>query len=304
MMYVLYAGLARRTDRRAAMAGTVVAGETLIFAANGFRCPLTKLAENFGAADGSVTDIWLPRWLAHNLPALHVPLVAAAAYLNGRNLHERNPTTVTHGQPTPGQTTWVTRRDRFPGALGGALNGGVGAAMNRPVATAMRGGVAVMEAEADIGRSAGEVFDYASDPANEPEWNIRMKRIEKLTGGPVGVGARYRMKFTQGPPAVSECVRFERPAFWELAGGSKILSSGFSGRVVSRGDGSRLLLRMQIRPRGSLRWALPLVRRRMRRELARDVATIKARLEGAAPASAGAKPAKAGERGSAPAGGS
>jgi hypothetical protein len=91
MMYVLYAGAARRTDRRAAMAGTVVAGEILIFAANGFRCPLTKLAEHFGAADGSVTDIWLPRWFAHNLPALHVPLLAAAAYLNGRNLHQRNP---------------------------------------------------------------------------------------------------------------------------------------------------------------------------------------------------------------------
>jgi len=164
--------------------------------------------------------------------------------------------------------------------------------MNRSVAILMRGGVAVIDAEADIRRSAGEVFDYASDPANEPEWNIRMKRIEKLTGGPVGVGARYRMEFTQGPPAVSECVRFERPAFWELAGGSKIISSGFSGRVVFRGDGSHLLLRMQIRLRGPLRWALPLVRRRMRRELARDVATIKERLEGAAPASAGHRPAK------------
>jgi hypothetical protein len=90
MIYVLYAGVARRTDRRAAMAGTVVAGEILIFAANGFRCPLTKLAENLGVADGSVTNIWLPRWLARNLPALHVPLVAAAAYLNGRNLRQRN----------------------------------------------------------------------------------------------------------------------------------------------------------------------------------------------------------------------
>lgn len=146
----------------------------------------------------------------------------------------------------------------------------------------VRGGVAVIEAEADIGRSAEEVFEYASDPANEPEWNIRMKRIEKLTGGPVGVGARYRMEFTQAPAAISECVRFERPGFWEHAGGSKIISSGFSGQVVPKGEGSHLLLRMQIRPRGLLRLALPLVRRRMQRELARDVVTIKARLEGAA----------------------
>jgi uncharacterized protein YndB with AHSA1/START domain len=159
--------------------------------------------------------------------------------------------------------------------------------MKTSVMSLLRGGVAVIEAEADIRRPAGEVFEYASDPASEPEWNIRMKRIEKLTGGPVRVGARYRMEFTQGPAAISECVRFERPGFWEHAGGSKILSSGFSGTVVPQGDGSHLLLRMQIRPRGPLRLALPLVRRRMQRELARDVITIKARLEGAAQTSAG-----------------
>jgi Polyketide cyclase / dehydrase and lipid transport len=154
--------------------------------------------------------------------------------------------------------------------------------MKRSVTTFMRGGVAVIEAEADIRRSAEQVFDYASDPANEPGWNIRVKRAEKLTGGPVGVGARYRMEFTQGPAAVSECVRFERPGFWEHAGGSKIISSGFSGKVVPKGGGCHLPLRMQIRPRGPLRLALPLVRRRMQRELTRDVVTIKARLEGAA----------------------
>jgi uncharacterized protein YndB with AHSA1/START domain len=161
--------------------------------------------------------------------------------------------------------------------------------MKTPVFALLRGGVAVIEAEADIRRPAEEVFDYASDPANEPEWNIRMKRIEKLTGGPVRVGARYRMQFTQGPAATSECVRFERPGFWEHTGGSKILSSGFSGTVESQGENSHLLLRMRIRPRGPLRLALPLVRRRMQRELARDAVTIKANLEGPAHTPAGAQ---------------
>jgi uncharacterized protein YndB with AHSA1/START domain len=159
--------------------------------------------------------------------------------------------------------------------------------MKTPVMSLLPGEVAVIEAEADIRRPAEEVFEYASDPAREPEWNIRMRRIEKLTGGPVGVGARYRMEFTQGPAAISECVRFERPGCWEHAGGSKIISSGFSGTVAPQGDGSHLLLRMRIRPRGPLRLALPLVRRRMQRELARDIVTIKARLEGAAPTSVG-----------------
>ena len=169
--------------------------------------------------------------------------------------------------------------------------------MNRPVTTVTRGGAVVIQAEADIRRSAEEVFDYASEPANEPEWNIRVKRVQKLTSGPAGVGARYRIAFTQGPPAISECVRFDRPEYWEHAGESKIIRSGFNGQVVPKDGGSHLLLRMQLRPRGPLRSALPLVRRRMQRELARDVATIKATLERAAqPSTSSHRPAKQPER--------
>ncbi len=89
MAYVLWAGFARRTDRRVAIAAGGVAGETLIFAANRFRCPLTELAEHVGAEHGAVTDIYLPRWFAHNLPAIHVPLILLAGYLHGRNLRTR-----------------------------------------------------------------------------------------------------------------------------------------------------------------------------------------------------------------------
>jgi hypothetical protein len=160
-----------------------------------------------------------------------------------------------------------------------------GEAVETSLITPHRGRVAVVEVEADIQRSPEDVFAYASDPAHEPEWNIRMRRVEQLTDGPVRevqVGARYRMRFTQGPAAISECVRFERPEVWELVGESGILTSGFRGQVEPCGDGSHLLLRMELRPQGPLRLALPLVRRRMRRELERDIATIKATLEGKA----------------------
>ena len=86
MLYVLYAGLKGRPDRRDAVTAAVVAGESLIFAANGFRCPLTDLAEQFGAERGSVTDIYLPRWFAHNLPAIHVPLLLLAVLLHRKNI--------------------------------------------------------------------------------------------------------------------------------------------------------------------------------------------------------------------------
>jgi hypothetical protein len=90
MVYLLFAGFARRSDRRAAIAAGVVAGECLVFAGNGLRCPLTDLAKQLGANQGSVTDIYLPRWFAHNLPAIHVPLIALAVWLHTRNLRDRS----------------------------------------------------------------------------------------------------------------------------------------------------------------------------------------------------------------------
>jgi hypothetical protein len=85
--YLLWSGATGRSDRRAAAAAAVVGGECLVFAANGFRCPLTALAVAAGAARGSVTDIYLPRWFARNLPAIHVPLLLLIGWLHRRTLH-------------------------------------------------------------------------------------------------------------------------------------------------------------------------------------------------------------------------
>ena len=85
MGYVIYAGLAGRSDRH-----TVVAGESLIYLGNRCRCPLTGVAERLGAARGSVTDIYLPRGLAANLPRIHLPLIILAVYLHAQTLLRRS----------------------------------------------------------------------------------------------------------------------------------------------------------------------------------------------------------------------
>lgn len=85
MVYVLYAGVRGRTDRRVGLAAGVVTAETLVFAANGFHCPLTSVAKDLGDQTGSVTDIYLPQWFARNLPGIHVPLILAAGLLHWRN---------------------------------------------------------------------------------------------------------------------------------------------------------------------------------------------------------------------------
>lgn len=61
-LYVLVAGIRKRSDRRAGASAAVVAADTLIFAGNGFHCPLTSVACDLGDETGSVT-IYLPQWL-------------------------------------------------------------------------------------------------------------------------------------------------------------------------------------------------------------------------------------------------
>ena len=84
VMYLVYAGIAnKRGPLFTASAGAVI-GETVVYLANGARCPLTDVAEQLGADSGSVTDIYLPRWVAKSLPAIHVPLIALIVWLHVR----------------------------------------------------------------------------------------------------------------------------------------------------------------------------------------------------------------------------
>lgn len=82
VLYLVHAGLTKRSGRSVTVAAALVAGESMVFMANGASCPLTAVAELLGAESGSVTDIYLPHWLARSLPAIHVPLLALIIYLH------------------------------------------------------------------------------------------------------------------------------------------------------------------------------------------------------------------------------
>lgn len=86
ILYLLYKAVRGESDRRAGASAILVGGECLVYAGNGFRCPLTGLAEDLGAESGSVTDIFLPNWLASNIARIYGPMYAIALLLHGRNL--------------------------------------------------------------------------------------------------------------------------------------------------------------------------------------------------------------------------
>ncbi len=84
MGYRVWSGVRGRGDERVARAAAVVTGECPVFAANGFPCPLTGLAERAGATRGSVTDRYLPPWFARTLPAIHLPVLVLIGWLHRR----------------------------------------------------------------------------------------------------------------------------------------------------------------------------------------------------------------------------
>lgn len=52
--------------------------------------------------------------------------------------------------------------------------------------------MARIEGEIVIDRPIDVVFDYVADQSNEPHYNPRMVRAEKITAGPVGKGTQFR----------------------------------------------------------------------------------------------------------------
>jgi hypothetical protein len=67
VIYVLASGALDRVDGWTWAAMAAIAIEGIVLAACGGKCPLTIVAERLGAADGSVADIFLPRWFADRI---------------------------------------------------------------------------------------------------------------------------------------------------------------------------------------------------------------------------------------------
>ncbi|MCG6922847.1 MAG: hypothetical protein LJF15_17445 [Acidobacteria bacterium] len=67
VLYALYSGVADSITAWTWVAVGLVLLESVVLAAYGWTCPLTILTEHLGAARGSVTDIFLPKWFADRI---------------------------------------------------------------------------------------------------------------------------------------------------------------------------------------------------------------------------------------------
>lgn len=67
VVYALFRGIAGRVTPWTWVAVGLLLVEGVVLVVSGWTCPLTLLAERVGAARGSVTDIFLPKWLADRI---------------------------------------------------------------------------------------------------------------------------------------------------------------------------------------------------------------------------------------------
>jgi hypothetical protein len=130
-----------------------------------------------------------------------------------------------------------------------------------------------------IGRSPEDVFDFCSDLRSELRWNPKVKYVEKLTDGPVGVGTRYRGRWANSGPTAVEVVQFDRPRRWETIATARGMGVRFRGTVADATPGARYSASLELRPKG-LAWLIaPLALLVMRRQDQQNMHRIREALE-------------------------
>jgi hypothetical protein len=111
-----------------------------------------------------------------------------------------------------------------------------------------------------INRPVDEVFDFVADERNEPRYNPRIRRAEKLSPGPIGRGTRFRAEAVSLGRTVgmtSEYTAYERPrrlgSSVHMAAADILGTLGFDPVP----DGTRMSWSWEMRLRGLYRLLTP-----------------------------------------------
>lgn len=81
VLAVLYAGITGARGPWLAIASGLVTLESLVFAANGWKCPLTAVAVRYGAQHGAVFDTFLPERITRLTFPVFGPLIGLGVLL-------------------------------------------------------------------------------------------------------------------------------------------------------------------------------------------------------------------------------
>ena len=138
-------------------------------------------------------------------------------------------------------------------------------------------------AETVIERPRADVAAYAMDAGNEPEWYANILETRPLDGPPLGLGSRAtRVAAFMGRRIEYdlEVVEHDPPARIVMASTRAPFPMRVTYEFEARGP-DRTLARIRLGggPRGALRLLDPLMARVSRRNIEKDLASLKRRLE-------------------------
>lgn len=140
-----------------------------------------------------------------------------------------------------------------------------------------------IEGSTVIARSVEDVFDFVADQRNEPTYNPRMIRVQKLTPGPIAQGTRWSATVKSGKRAIDVEITvtdFSRPA--RLGSTTTMSTAEIRGAVAfaPHPAGTRMHWVWELRPKGPLKLLAPIIARLGRRREAQIWAGLKQSLEG------------------------
>jgi uncharacterized protein YndB with AHSA1/START domain len=140
-----------------------------------------------------------------------------------------------------------------------------------------------IEGELVIHRPIAEVFDFVADERNEPRYNRRIRRAEKLSPGPIGPKTRFHAEAaTLGRTAgmTIEYTAYERPR--RLGSSIHMAAADIVGtlRFAPVPGGTRMRWAWTIRLRGPYRLLTPIIAGAGRRQERANWAGLKRFLEG------------------------
>ena len=119
-----------------------------------------------------------------------------------------------------------------------------------------------------ITRSIEEVFDYVSDPRNEPEWLPGATDVHKTSEGPVGLGSTFVGHYARAGRVELELIEFERPSKVTFRAQSRIVDFDDTVELTEAHGTTMLQARMLASPRGVMQFMAPLMARTLRRQFA------------------------------------
>ena len=132
-----------------------------------------------------------------------------------------------------------------------------------------------------IQRPLEEVFDYCFDLENELKWNPDgLLSLEALTPRPIVVGTKFLALWKGSPPMTCEYRCINRPVDWEVDFGGKGMDGVMHGEVAPQGGQTLLTVTMTLIPSGFLRLFSPILKRSFQRGEVKNLASIKAHMEG------------------------